>query len=240
MDERFGEFAKDFVLFCHITSQVEGDKHAQLLQEKGGRGFPYLVFMDAEGHVIGKHQGERTVDAFLKSGASVKAYAALKAKVASGGTPADQAELFMAEMELGVVKMEDVETRRAGLTLNAEQEVKYKGFLANIKVARALQGANPRDAEKMAEVSKVFYDMYKAGEIPMGGQPRVMFWNILMVQAEKEKDVEAFEKGLAVLKEVVGNNPQGLKMVEMMEGKLEAVKAALAAPPPPVPAPSAP
>ena len=39
----FKEFAKDYILFCHITSMVEGEKYPKLLQEKGGRGFPYVA-----------------------------------------------------------------------------------------------------------------------------------------------------------------------------------------------------
>ncbi len=61
----FREFGKDYVLFCHITSRVEGEPYADLLSKKGGGGWPYLVAMDADGNVAAKHSGSRSVEGFL-------------------------------------------------------------------------------------------------------------------------------------------------------------------------------
>ncbi len=36
----------------------------------GGRGFPYLIYMNASGERIGVHQGPRSVAAFKQSGAA--------------------------------------------------------------------------------------------------------------------------------------------------------------------------
>ena len=65
----FAEFGKQVVLFCHITSRVNGDPHQDLLQQKGGQGFPHLVFMNAEGEVVAQPQG-RSAEAFAKAHAA--------------------------------------------------------------------------------------------------------------------------------------------------------------------------
>ena len=55
-------------MFCHITTQIEGDKHGDLLEKKGGQGFPHIVFMDSDGKVLAEHQGDRSADEFAKTG----------------------------------------------------------------------------------------------------------------------------------------------------------------------------
>ncbi|MBM4062876.1 MAG: hypothetical protein FJ265_17545 [Planctomycetes bacterium] len=54
------------MLFCHVTTQVEGDKYPTLLRDKGGRAVPHLVFMDAAGEVLAT-QGDRSVAGFKKA-----------------------------------------------------------------------------------------------------------------------------------------------------------------------------
>ena len=45
--EEFKAFAGEVVPFLHVTSRVEGEHHPDLLEKKGGRGFPHLVVLDA-------------------------------------------------------------------------------------------------------------------------------------------------------------------------------------------------
>ena len=40
LTDDFAKFAKDYVLFCHITSMIPGEKYGDLLEEKGGNAFP--------------------------------------------------------------------------------------------------------------------------------------------------------------------------------------------------------
>ena len=94
----FREFAKGVVPFLHVTSQVEGDKYPDLLSEKGGRGFPHVVCMDAEGGVLAVLNA-RTVDGFkdmMKRGAEFQALVAKKDR-----TPAEELSVLKAELGLG-------------------------------------------------------------------------------------------------------------------------------------------
>ena len=63
------KFSKEYVLFCHLTTQIEGEKHADLLEQKGGQGFPHIVFMDSDGNVLAEHRGDRSADSLATAGA---------------------------------------------------------------------------------------------------------------------------------------------------------------------------
>ncbi|MBI4614210.1 MAG: hypothetical protein HY720_11415, partial [Planctomycetes bacterium] len=51
---------------------MPSDKYQNLLEEKGGRGFPHLIFMDFEGNKIGD-VGGRDVASFERSAAGLPA-----------------------------------------------------------------------------------------------------------------------------------------------------------------------
>ena len=48
--EEFVDCGEQAVLFLHVTSHVKADPDQNLLEEKGGRGFPHLVVMDDLGN----------------------------------------------------------------------------------------------------------------------------------------------------------------------------------------------
>ena len=83
MQDAFAEFSKEYVLFCHVTSRVPTDSHQELLHEKGGHGFPYIVFMDAEGGVLAEPDG-RTIEAYRKTGAECAELVKMKAEAEKG------------------------------------------------------------------------------------------------------------------------------------------------------------
>lgn len=64
--EEFKAVGEKAVLFLHITSRLPGDADQDLLMEKGGRGFPYLVTMDAGGAVTSFVE-KRSVEGFLEA-----------------------------------------------------------------------------------------------------------------------------------------------------------------------------
>ncbi|MGH7152014.1 MAG: hypothetical protein ACREIU_15020, partial [Planctomycetota bacterium] len=62
------------VLFLHNTSRLKEEPYPELLREKGGRGFPYLVFLDSDGGVIARHDARRTVEDFRATKARAETY----------------------------------------------------------------------------------------------------------------------------------------------------------------------
>ncbi len=78
--DEFAKWSADKLLFLHVTTRVDTDKYQTLLRDKGFRGFPSLAFLDAEGEVIAKHSGPRTLEGVKATSASAKKYLGLQAQ----------------------------------------------------------------------------------------------------------------------------------------------------------------
>jgi hypothetical protein len=225
VEDGFAAWAKDFVLFCHITTRVEDDPYQDLLQEKGGRGFPYLAFLDAEGNVIGKHQGARTVAGFRQSGEKIGSFLELK-KRAEGGDKAAGADYLVARIELGLVEGDEVEREVQALgELTPEQHATLDPLLNDVQIRGILKGVNPKDRETVFDAGKRFLEMMQAGKLPKGKQEAQAFWGLIMGYAEQQQDAATYETGLEAMKQLLGNHPNAKAFLAQAEQKLEAMKA---------------
>ena len=234
MEDGFAAWAKDYVLFCHLTTQVPGDPYQTLLQEKGGRGFPYLAFLDAEGNVICKHQGARTLEGFLASGEKVGSFLELKKK-AEGGDKAAGFDYLLAQIELGLDDGDEIERKVQALgELTPEQHAKLDPLLNDVQIHGILKGVNPRDEEAVLGAGGRFLGMMQAGKLPRGRQEAQAFWSILMTYAEKQQDAATYEASLEGLKKLAGDTPKAKAFFEQAEKKLQAMKSEAAIPPAPV------
>ena len=223
LTDAFVEFSKDYVLYCNIMSRVPGDKHQNLLMEKGGMGFPYLVFLDAEGNVLAKHEGARDADGFRETGKKVRAFLELRKKAETGG-PGAKLDYLIARLDLGHAKVGDAEREVGGLgTLSAEQKARFEVALTNatiLETVRAIQ--NDEGAE---QAGKKFYEMYKAGKAaPTSDDAVQAYWILLMDCAEEQKDAVAFEAGFKALKAKFGELPQAQKWFKEKEETLKKLK----------------
>jgi hypothetical protein len=217
------KFSKDYVLFCHITTHIQGEKHGNLLEEKGGEGFPHIIFMDAEGNILAVHEEERTAEAFSKTGAKAKAFLTLKEKAAKGDNAA-KVDLIIAQLDMGQIKAADAEQKlkEAG-KLSKEQQTKLDGILVNASVLDTVKAIESEADAKAA--GKKFYEMQKAGKAgPTSDQAVQPYYILGMNAAEEAKDAATFEKDLNILKEKFGKNPQAQKFFEAKEKKLEELK----------------
>jgi hypothetical protein len=217
------KFSKDYVLFCHITTHIQGEKHANLLEEKGGEGFPHIVFMDAEGSVLAVHEDDRTAEAFAKTGAKAKTFMELKAKAAKGDKTA-KVDLIIAQLDMGQIKAADAEKqlKEAG-ALTKEQQAKLDAIMVNATVMDIVKGIESEAEAKTA--GKKFYEMQKAGKpAPTSDQAMQPYFILGMGAAEEAKDAATFEKNLNALKAKFGSNPQAQKFFEAKEKKLEELK----------------
>jgi len=194
-DPGFSEFAKKVVLFCHVTTQVETDKYQSLLKEKGGRGFPTLLFLDADGNVLAQ-QGERTVAGFERTAALLQGLEATRKKADAGDASA-KVDLLLAEMKLGGVKTRDqASSRLVGLQPDAGQKKELDSFFTEWEVEELMAERPPVD-----EVAQKFAAMWREGRVPEGRNARY-FWNTLLTWADKKGDAEILETALAKMKEL--------------------------------------
>lgn len=209
------------MLFCHVTTQVEGDKYQTLLREKGGTGFPTLVFLDAEGNVLAK-QGERTVAGFQKTLKAISNFQALEKKAAAGDTSV-AADVLLTGITLGKFKFADAKAKAESLgKLDADTQKKVDTALLGLEVADVMDGV--RSQKDAAEAGKKFAAMFDAGRVPEGNAARTFFLAILQAK-EADKDAAGYEKALNGLKKAIGDDQRMKRMLDQLDEKLKKMKA---------------
>lgn len=217
------KFSRDYVLFCHITTQIQGEKHGNLLEEKGGQGFPYIIFMDSEGNVLAVHEADRTPEAFGKTGQKAKAFIALKEKAAKGDKAA-KIDYIIAQLELGQLTADEADKKIKDTgTPTKAQLAKLESERVNASVLEIVKKIESEDEAKAA--GKKFYEMQKAGQPGPTSEQAVQPYYILgMNAAEEAKDAATFEKNLKALRAKFGDNPQAKRFFDAKEKVLEEMK----------------
>lgn len=168
-----------------------------MLEEKGGRGFPFLVFLDSEGNVILEHTGDRSPEGFEKSGARVLEYVDLKKK-ADGGDKAAREKLVWVELDLGRLKAAEAEKRLKELKAKITPEQRGRLEL------QAAYDELTRDVR--LEAGKKFYDLWKRKVVPRSDdRMHDEFWNALMHYCRVNKIPDGFEEGIRRFKEKYGS-----------------------------------
>jgi len=180
------------VLFLHNTSRVEDEPYPTLLQDKGFRGFPSICFMDADGNVLAKPG--RSVKAFREGLESTKSLVTLRAK-GDKATPAEQKELFLAELKLELIPAEQIQARADKLTLSDSEKAMVAGKIVDGEVMALMQRGRELGQD---EVAKQLAAMAAAGKVPseaMAGS----FWPAVLGHASKAKDVALAQKAFDAL-----------------------------------------
>ncbi|MBK8974516.1 MAG: hypothetical protein IPM29_01180 [Planctomycetes bacterium] len=189
--EEFQAWGEHVVLFCHITSRVPDDPYQQLLSQKGGSGFPYLAFLDADGNVIAK-PGGRSVEAFQTAlDEDVAQWYALVSRAEQGDEDAKR-DLFVRRVELQ--HFDDVEAARAmmaGLGLDEATTARLDQALTEQEFGAILgKLAGPEDA---AEGGRLVAEMRAKGRIARGSTA-FYYWFLLGTHAAETKNVELLEE----------------------------------------------
>ncbi len=204
---------------------MAGHALPRLFTEKGGRGFPYLAILDAEGNLLAKHFGQRTLEMFRETGRRAQAKAQvlldLKAKAGQGDAAAIHAYL-LAQLELGHLKLEEARRRADELAnLSQEQTKKLRGLLADLEVEEI---AAVRDETSIVEAGRKCFEMKRAGRVPIGAEAVQAFWFMILEYAEDRKDAVAFEEGLDALRSKFGADPRMSMTLQEKEAVLKKLK----------------
>lgn len=209
------------MLFCHITSHVEGEANGDLYDQKGGGGFPAFLVLDAEGKVLWRHSGERTVAAFEAT--IDKSVAYLEAlKKAEGGDKSAGIDVAISELEQGALTEEAAKKKIAELgEPTPEQQARFEAIVLNAEVMRISESSG----KDRVGAGKKFLEMKEAGRIPNGYKETDIFWNRILDYAESEKNAKLFEEGLNKLKEKFASNPNTKKFFELKDEALKKLKA---------------
>lgn len=202
--------------FLHVTTRIEGAAHDGLLKDKGGRGFPTLMFLDAEGNILAQ-QGDRSVAGFEATLASLQRWRDLKQR-ADKGDKGVEVDLLLVELQLGKVKFADGKARAARIPmLTGEQKAQLDQLLLDAEVGELLEADDEGAAKtRLAEIAA-------SGRQP-SKEHRTGFWYALSQHAEAQKDLALFEKAYEGLKAELADEPRAAKFLEDLGKKLEEMK----------------
>ena len=210
------------MLFCHITSRVEDDPQQNLLIEKGGNAFPYIVFMDSDGDVVMQYQEARTTAGFKDTAGAVSRYLYLR-KHADSPNATIRADLLLTQLDLGVLGYEEAReklTRLKGLdkfseSVSAEQRAQLDQKMINLEFQDFLEKL-PQDKSRSETIEIAAKDILlreKRGEIP-DGDAGMTFYDIVMMYGEQTEDVQMVEAAAASLKKQLDpQNERGVLVV---------------------------
>lgn len=225
LTDEFAAFSKDYVLFCHVTTMIPGEKYGNLLEEKGGSYFPWIVFMDAGGEIILAHGGDRSAEAFSRSGAKAKEYMDLQAKAQKGDAAAriDFAILQVDYYKATVAEAEKVLKESGPLT--AKQQAAWAAAQVNGRIREDIRSIKSDEDE--AVLGRKYYALYKKGQgvFPTGDVP-LQFYSVRLLESALEvKDADTFETVLKVLKDRYGGMEEFAPFFVAEEKELQGLRA---------------
>ena len=223
----FAEFGERAVLFCHVTSRVDDDPYQDLLSEKGGPGFPYLVMMDEQGDLLAKHSlmempSLDTIGAMIDKSVD---FMALKAKADAGDKTA-KIEVQLASIEMATSYENGKKAFEAAQKLEGFDAVsKDRLDLEFNSVLEALPRTDNQE-ELIRTAGKQLVAMREAGKIPEGPMS-LSFWGILMSYAELNHDMKMLDGVVAEwMTHLDKDDPQQSRLIEMIQQRVAAAKEA--------------
>ncbi len=197
------------------------------MRAKGGTGFPYLVFMDAEGNVLTK-QGERSVDGFERTANALGQLKRYEAKAAKGNVKAKKF-VFLAKLDLGMLKLDEAKTGLDDVKGLSAKETKHaKQAITNMEAGEIFKKYR-RDRMKQAEL---FLAMKEKGQVPTGFAARY-FWSGIMSHAQAAKDAGLYKEALLAMKKALNNDKRYQAIFDRWDTILNALETGKEIPAPP-------
>ena len=168
-----------------------------MLKDVGGRGFPTIAVLTPDGDLIGKHNGPRTAEGFVKTIDSADVLLTARAKAAKGDEGA-MTDVLMQELKLGIVKSLDDATKRfdALKKVSPEQKEEIQGLLIGLEFDELMDQRGTLGEEVVAAKA---VEMYNAGRIPTG-ENAINFWFYgVLTHARSEEDADLANKAVKIL-----------------------------------------
>lgn len=207
------------VPFLHVTTHIEGHPYDELLREKGGTGFPTLMFLDAFGRTILKHDGARSVRGFEGSLDQVHAFLTLMQRAEAGDADA-ATTVLLRQLELEWFDYEEALQRYEALEkVSAREKDAFERLLIDTEV-RSLAEAAGSDPAKRRAAGERFYEMWKEKRVPDSSGRLYVFWSLIADYAEGAKDKKLFQSVVRASKNSIGKHRRYSGFQEDLERRL--------------------
>ena len=207
--------------FLHITTRIPDHPYDKLLGEKGGTGFPTLMFLDDQGRKLLKHTGARTVEGFSASLESADEFLSQIRKFESG----DQslaAPVFIRQLENGWFGYDEAVKRYKELRkLKSKDKKQIEALLVDTEVRTIVTDAG-RDERKRLEAGAHFVEMWKDKRTPSTAQVAYPFWALIADHAEAKGDKRLFKRAIAGFEDSpAGKSPRYRRFGESLKKRLK-------------------
>lgn len=172
-----------------------------MLGDVGGNAFPTFVFLDAEGEVLGKHNGGRSAAAFHSTRQAVVDMLAAKKKVDAGDESA-QAALLIAEIKLGKVDLDGAKKGYEELDeVTDAEEAAILDLINGLEFGDMMAKLRRRQL-KPEEFHASVLEMLENGRAPTGEEGSRDFWYYgVMPAALQKEDADLAKRALKTLEE---------------------------------------
>ncbi|MEM7167095.1 MAG: hypothetical protein AAF581_16655 [Planctomycetota bacterium] len=223
----FAKWSKDYVLFCHVTTRVEGTKYDNLLSQKKGNSFPYITVLDDEGNLLQAHRGPRELAAFNSTFHKAQSLNSrlkeLDAKAKAGDAEAQRA-LIKERLERGFYSYKQAQEVVAKVKFEGEQKKTIEGLVTDIRIQEIIDNTNPRDAKSRIAGGGKLAVILAEGKGPASDATFENFWVLIMDHAESVSNRKNFKLGYDALFEKYGSSPRAERFFEGKRKILEGMK----------------
>jgi hypothetical protein len=225
----FAEFGKQVVLLYHLTSLVREDDYQDLMQKKGGRGYPYVAFLDDKGEVVAAgstlppadkpaDKPDSAVAGWTTTLRDLTQWRESKRKV-DGGDKSARKALLLAELALGKTNAKDVRARLKDIgTLTKDERGRIDLALVNLDARDLVEQSQTRAG--LMTAGKKLVEMKQTRRIPTEGYLPIQFWTALVNYGIEIRDWRLCEDSIGEFKKGAKDQPALLKTVETLEDTL--------------------
>jgi len=219
--DEFNAFAKKYVLYVNVTTRIDGRPGEDLLYRKGGRGFPYVAAMNAEGKVTAQlGVGGRNLEGFE---ALMKAAAEYEARQDDPiGSAQDVARWIRFEVRVGNISPADAR-KLVVIGLDEESAKGIEREIADVQIAAMLLSI--RSPAETPDVGKKLAVMMRDGQVPTDSEQAEDYYEAIIAYAERDGDLDALERALRALRRRAGDDERMMRYIDEKTKVLEALKA---------------
>lgn len=216
----FAALQQNYVLFCHVTSRVNGQANPKLHRNKGGRIFPYFAALDAGGKVLARRQAfvhdAGALGQMMSEATATATELAQETASANAGDDGGKVRRFLLRERLGHLDQAAAKERVDQLlaqvpTHRTALRKKLTRVRANIIVRELLP---LETAGEVASAGATFATMFGAQEIPSDPQCRHYFFTYLISHARSTSNRQLMQSAIERYKtwlQLVAPDDQGLQ-----------------------------
>lgn len=213
------EVSKDFIPYVNITSQIPGKPDQGMLAQKGGRGFPYCIFMDSTGKVL-KEARPSDKDSFTAAMKPITLLTSMRALVAKSGNgskgKANRQNLALIEAVFDPKERQFKQLNKFAKkkSLNEEIRTMYLGMVETWPIRKEVEKANKA-------LESAGRDQSRAEAINEGRNAAMyaLFRRKMDVESPTAPYFDEFWMGIAEHSVRIEDKKNGLAAIEKMEKK---------------------